>query len=342
MPELGDVSTLMIRSFRMNTSTRRRFLARTLSGAVLASSASGWDGWNLVPYVVGANTAITGYGLFQAISLLRELGFPTIEVQNLVGVPEPAPGKFPGFQLDRASDEDRRKVKQALAGFQHITAHLPYTGLEYFSPPGPEADDGIRTLEAAMRTAAFLGARVAVMHPKPGKGMTLEESWPIMIRRIRRWGDLAKEHGFRLALETSYPRSVAEFVRLVREVDHEHVGATLDVGHQSHYRELLARVAPGERSTAKGIRAYNDTNIEIVEGLGAKLIHLHVHDIDPATWKEHQPLVYGFVDYPRLIAKLREVRYEGVMVFEIAGPADRMRQYLAQAKRKLEGYLGRA
>lgn len=314
----------------------------SLSGAVLVSSASGWDEWDLVPYVIGASTAVTGYGLFQSIALLRDLGFPTIEVQNLVGVPEPTPGKFPGFRLDRADEQERGKVKQALAGFELVTAHLPYTGLEYFSPPGPEADNAIRTLEGAMRTAAFLGARVAVLHSKPGAGMTLEESWPILIRRIRRWGDLAKEHDFRLALETGYPRSVADFVRLVREVDHEHVGATLDVGHQSHYRELLARVAPGERATAKGIRAYNDTNIEIVERLGRKLIHLHVHDIDPATWKEHQPLVHGFIDYPRLIGKLREIRYEGVMVLEIAGPADRMRQYLAQARRKLEGYLSEA
>ena len=44
-----------------------------------------------------------------------------------------------------------------------------------------------------------------------------------MIKRFRHWGDMAQQRGFRLALETGYPLSVAEFVRLIREIDHENV-----------------------------------------------------------------------------------------------------------------------
>lgn len=292
-----------------------------------------------VPYVVGANTAITGYGLFESIALIRRLGFPTVEVQNLVGVPEPTPGKFPGFQLHRSDDALKRKIKDALEGFEHVTTHLPYTGLEYFARPGKAAEAGIETLEGAMRATAFLGAKIAVLHPKPGPGMSLEETWPIMLDRLRRWGDRAGKAGYRIALETGYPRSVKDFVRLVEEVNHPEVGACLDVGHQGQYAELTARVAPEEKGTKAGIRAYNDTNIELIERLGEKLIHLHVHDIEPETWKEHKPLIHGFVDYPRMLMKLREMDYRGVLMFEIGGPPEQMPGYLADAKRKLERYL---
>ncbi len=59
----------------------------------------------------------------------------------------------------------------------------------------------------------------------------LEESWPAMVRRFRRWGDFAKATGFRLSIETGYPQSVRDFVRFIEEIDHSHVGATIDVGH---------------------------------------------------------------------------------------------------------------
>jgi sugar phosphate isomerase/epimerase len=133
-------------------------------------------------------------------------------------------------------------------------------------------------------------------------------------------------------------RAVRDFVRLV-EVDHPWVGPTVDVGHQSQYEELVARVKPDERSSAEGIRAYNDTTIAIIDGLREKVFHLHVHDIDPQTWKEHKPFGTGFVDYPRLIAKLREVRYRGLLMLEISGPAAEMPRYLAEAKRDLERFL---
>jgi len=69
----------------------------------------------------------------------------------------------------------------------------------------------------------------------------------------------------------------------------------------------VATMKPEERATPAGIRAYNDTTHAIIDGLHEKIWHLHVHDIDPPTWQEHRPMGTGFVDYPRLIAKLRQI-----------------------------------
>ncbi len=130
-----------------------------------------------------------------------------------------------------------------------------------------------------------------------------------------------------------------DLIRLVHEVDHDRVGATIDVGHQGRYEELARRVRPENRGTPAGILAYNDINMELVDRLGAKLIHFHIHDVEPNTWREHKPLIYGFIDYSRFIRRLREIKYEGVLVFEIGGPPAEMPTYLANAKRKLDGYL---
>jgi sugar phosphate isomerase/epimerase len=309
---------------------RRGFL---LSGLAPALGAAALD-----RSVVGANTAMAGYGLDQAIDALRRLGFPTIEIHPM-GVPDPTPGKFPGFEFDRLAEAGRRRIRQALEGFRHITAHLPYIGLDPFSQERPVAESSSRIIGTAMEAAAFFGAELAVLHVIAPKGRLIEEAWPSMIRQIRAWGDFAAGRRFKLAIETGFPASVVDFVRLIKEVAHDAVGCTIDVGHQSRYKDLLARVQPEERATPAGMRAYNDVTHAIIDGLREKVFHFHVHDIDPQTWREHRPLGTGFVDYPRLIAKLRRIDYRGVLVLEIAGPGAEIEALLAGSKRQLEAFL---
>ncbi len=83
-------------------------------------------------------------------------------------------------------------------------------------------------------------------------------------------------------------------------------------------------------------------NLRIVNELGPKLVHLHIHDINPSTWKEHLPLGTGFVDYPRLIAALRRIGYQGSLVLEIGAPAQEMEADLRAAKQQMTRYLADA
>ncbi|MSV30650.1 MAG: sugar phosphate isomerase/epimerase [Bryobacterales bacterium] len=300
---------------------RRTLLQLPLAAAGRAAGAT--------PWMLGANTAIDGYGLLEAIQKIRELGFQAIEIHTM-GDPEPRAGRFPGFQFDRIPARQRDEIKSALAGFARVTAHLPYTGLNYMA-----SAEAVRTVEIAMEGTAFFGAKLAVLHPQPLPDSELETRWAEYLKRFRTWGDRALGLGLRLALETGYPRSVRGFVRLIREIAHEAVGATIDVGHQSRYEELTARVKPEDKAAPAGIRAYNDTTMAIVEQLGSKVFHFHVHDIDPRTWQEHKPLVHGFVDYPRLAAALRMSGYTGLWMLEIGGAAENLPSYLSDAKAKL-------
>ncbi len=288
-----------------------------------------------VPYVVGANTAIPGWGFFEVAALLADIGYRSIEVQNLIGKLDPATGKFPGFQYDKISEEDKERILDALRPFDQITVHLPYAAdMNYIAP---DADDAAARLGTAMDAAEFLGAKLAVLHPQPS-GADLYANWDLAVSRIREWGATAADKGFRIACETAMPNSVPDLMRFQEEIGHDNVGVTLDVGHQAGFKEL-AHIEPADRSLPEAIQAYNDLNIRIVEALSGKLFHLHTHDIEPDTWTEHKPLIHGFIDYPRLIGKLREVRFGGVLMFEIGGGAEKMPSWLRDGKSKMDAFV---
>ncbi len=321
-------------------SSRRQFLNSAFVGmGVAATPALSVDGV-LDPAIIGANPYFPGYGLYRSIGILHGLGFQTIELHPM-GSPGARPGVPPGFEFDRMTDAEKGRMKEALQPFRYVSTHLPWVDTPYFSPFGPSHEYGVSRIDTALEATAFVGAEVANVHVQRSAHISLEESWPMLISNFRRWGDIARNHGFRLSIETGYPASVRDFVRLIHEIEHEHVGATIDVGHQKNYTELVARVKPDERGTPEGIRAYNDVTHEIIDQLGPKIFHMHVHDIEPSTWAEHKPLVHGFVDYPRLVAKLRSINYQGLLVCEIGGPVEELTEYFRDAKAKLEEYLAR-
>lgn len=323
---------------KTNMNWTRREWARLLAGGLGAAFAARLPAGTLSPTTLGANTAITGYGLLEAIEKLRELGFPVIEIHPM-GTPEPTAGEFPGYEFDRLDKAQKRAIRQALEGFSRVTAHLPYTDLKTFSRFGPVRDFSRERVEIAIEGSAYFDAKLCVLHAEALEGSRREQTWADRIRLYRRWGDLARRHDMQIALETGFPTSVKDFVGMIKEIDHSHIGATLDVGHQRSYSELTARVRPEDKGTPEGIRAYNDINEELIERLGPKLFHLHIHDIEPATWAEHKPLIHGFVDYPRLLRKLAAINYQGSLVFEIGGDPAKMPEFLADAKQKLESYL---
>ena len=270
---------------------RRDFIAALAAFAGCSDAAPELPGpeeaskqpFEFVPHVVGANTAIAGWGFFEAVELLAELGFPTIEVQNLVGSLEPTPGEFPGFRVDQISAPERERIVASLAPFEHVTVHLPYS-MPYILP---EASDSVEAFETTFDAAALCGAKLAVLHPQP-RETDLLQHWDVAVERIRRWADLAADRGFRIAVETGAPPSVPDCVRLLDEVGHENVGAALDVGHQANFA-ALSRFTSDQYPTADAIRAYNDLNLRLVDALGEKLLHLHIHDIEPRPGRSTSP-----------------------------------------------------
>lgn len=319
---------------------RRQFLKGTAVAMVAAFQNDRLHPATLDRSCVGANTAMPGFGLLDAISMLREIGFAAIEIHPF-GTPEAMPGVFPGFQFDALPTKDRDGIRAALSEFRHVTTHLPFQELHLFSRFAPIAEFSCRQLGIALDATAFFGAKIAVAHvTPPSHQLKFDDVLPAAVRRFREWGDFASKNNFQIAIETSYPGSVRDQVRLIKEIDHPGVGCAIDVGHQIGFAEFAARVKPGERSTPAGIAAYNDVTHELIDHLGPKIIHLHVHDVDRNTWKDHRPVgAGGVIDYPRLIQKLRQINYAGLLVLEIESTHERAQKDFADSKARLEAFL---
>ena len=249
------------------------------------------------------------------------------------------------FQISLGAAALKARAQQRGLDPAIIGANPYFPGYGLFQSIGILHGLGFQTIElhpmgpVEARPGVPPGAELATIHVQRSAHLSLQDTWPMLISNFRRWGDMARDFGLRLAVETGYPESVADFTRLIREIDHAQVGATIDVGHQKNYAELVARVRPEDKGTPAGIKAYNDVTHEIIDSLGPKIFHFHVHDIEPDTWAEHKPLVHGFVDYPRLIAKLRQIEYEGLLVFEIGGAVEDLPDYFSDAKAKLEAFI---
>jgi sugar phosphate isomerase/epimerase len=335
--KLGEGGMGLVSENRLN---RRAFLlfaggwgAASLVGCGQPEAAPDQPPFEFVPHIVGANTNIEGAGFFEAIDIVRGLGFRTLEIALDLGRLEATPGQRPGFRFDELTEEQKEKIQAALMPFDQITVHLPFSGSYML----PDDDDAVADLEMSIEATGFMGAKVAVLHPQ-SPGTKLAENRPTVIERTRKWASMAADRGFQIACETSVPPSIPGLVRFIEEINHDNVGVTLDVGHQSRFEEL-SHIKPEEYARPESIKAYNDVNVKIVETLGDKLFHLHVHDIEPDTWHEHKPLVHGFVDYPRLLSSLRRIRYPGVLIFEIGGEGHKMPTYLRDSKQKLDGYI---
>jgi sugar phosphate isomerase/epimerase len=317
----------------MTLLNRRAFLNLAVAAPVWAARGL-WKG----KAALGANTTMRGIGFSQAVALLRELQFPVIEIQG-AGVFPALSGRFAEFDFTRLTADEKNFILGTLRGVPHVTMHLPYHGHTVFSADPEKSAASLEGMKRALEAAAFLGCEVAVIHTTDPEGMTIQQAWPLMVRRFREWGDVAAAGKFRLAIETGTGGidSAREFIRFIREIDHPQVGCTLDVGHEVRYREFQTRVPDPERSTPAGVRAYNDVILQLVDALGPKLFHFHVHDIDPAAWKEHVPVGTAVIDYTRLMTELRRMNYAGYFIIEIAAPD--MRASLADTKRRMEAFL---
>ena len=322
----------------MNLS-RREFLAGTISVATVSKG-----GWAVPPKssdspMIGSSAYILHWGLYEAIETIRELGFQAIELHP-EGRPEPMPHRGPGFHFDRLREAEKQKLRKALEPFRRVSIHMPFHHLRPFSwRHFPSvADFSIEQLKIAMEATAFLGAEMAVIHgPTPLRGKDLEQAWPKILRLYREFGDMAAKRKFRLAIETGHPPSVSDFVRLIREIDHDEVGCAVDLGHQYLYKEFRAQVNTKQPGSPDDVRIYNDVTHDIIDQLADKVFHFHISDIDPMYWRDHKPIGAGGIDFPRLIKKLNEIQYKGLLIFELT--AANMRKNLAESKRLLEGFL---
>lgn len=281
--------------------------------------------------MLSASTAcFAGHSLDAALRLAAEMGFKAVEL-TLWGEAFHSQGDLPGLWWRDADAAERRQLRDALEPFAVVDGHLPFVDCRLVSA-NKFVEALCRELIAeALDALAELGGQTAVFHVAPFPARSHDELWVRLADACRWLGDRADAAGVRVALETGYPVG-DEFPRFLDSVDPGAVGACLDVGH------LTAAVGREARNTDHGAHAYNDYLMRLVEQLGPRLRHLHVHDVRYDDWRDHREVGTGILDFAELLDCLRAGGFAGRLTLELE-EADPLGA-LERSKQRLDALLG--
>jgi sugar phosphate isomerase/epimerase len=255
--------------------------------------------------------------MLEAVAAARRLGFAGIEILTFTNGKHSV-GPLPGAVVQDLSGEDRRKVLDAVRTLPHVTTHLPFYGVYPAAHDPAMRKAALQHLHAAIDDSAYWGASVATMHAAIEPGHSLEECRSDLVTALRELGDHAGEKKVRLGVETGGggPNTVEGYLELIRAVNHAAVGGTVDTGHEIAYKADL-HVSDEERGSPAGARRYNEILLEVVRGLGPKLFHFHLDDVNARSWREHRTLGTGIVDWRKLLRFLSDSGYSGLFALEL-------------------------
>lgn len=240
--------------------------------------------------------SLAGYELFSALGKAKELGFQS--VMSLPGGPNTrhSLGEFPTFGFYEESLQYREQLKNILKSFKFISIHQAWDM------------DWKRWFDCA----DYFGAKIVTAHlPNLGTVLQPDDRRQKQITYFREMGDYARGEGIRIGVENS-GGGYDEYVGLIKSIDHPAVGATIDVGHCAYFTEVSSIADLGKRS-----KTVNQVLCRLVEDLGEKLYHFHVHNVRKDDWRDHRSVAEGVIDFRHLFAVLKNVGYSGLFDIEL-------------------------
>jgi sugar phosphate isomerase/epimerase len=130
-------------------------------------------------------------------------------------------------------------------------------------------------------------------------------------------GDEAQRAGTIIGVENwRYPADPEQHCALLDTVDHPAVAATLDVGHIVYWLQRDGVVALCDSDAIAG---YHQRLCALIDALGKRIVHVHVHDVQPEPLLDHRPIGSGIIDFPAIISRLDHFGYDGLLLLELAG-----------------------
>ena len=209
-----------------------------------------------------------------------------------------------------------------------VTCHLPHDAGHKALTVDPVED--ARVLERQKRhieLAASVGCRTFVFHLGNVVGQRIEDYWDRSVAFARRLGDIAREHDAVIGLENCLPVVArAEVAReFLDDVGTDTIGMTLDTGH---FWSILQENDVGRhqenplKGTPEGNRLLNTMCCDMVRAVADRVFNIHIHNLRPEDWKDHQPVDRGVMQYEAFFAILREIGYHRTVMIEIRPTGD--------------------
>lgn len=167
----------------------------------------------------------------------------------------------------------------------------------------PDYDWNQEKVRRGVVGSGILGAKWAVFHIgticKEDGTPDDEASFKANVEYLRPLLKLAREHGVGLAIENlgadSFARTPENLIRLVDELNDDHVGICWDFGHAN-------------------IMKLNQ--VESLKKIGKRLKATHIAD-NHGEMDEHLPPFFGNINWKEMVQCLKEIEYEGDFTYEI-------------------------
>ena len=219
------------------------------------------------------------------VPLVKEMGFSGLEIAM--------------FDPADLAPTDIRRAFEASDLECTVCAILP-PGINPISPDAATRKKSIQHLVRCIETTWALGAKLlggplyAPIGYLPDHRRTRDE-WSWAVEAFQSIGDVLDSCNVTLSIEpvnrseTFFLRTAAEAMSLCQAVRHPRVGVTIDTFHANIEEQNIAKA---------------------VASLGHHLKHLHASENDRGL------LGRGHVDFPAIIAALREIAYDGYLMIE--------------------------
>ncbi|MEM7262246.1 MAG: sugar phosphate isomerase/epimerase family protein [Planctomycetota bacterium] len=153
----------------------------------------------------------------------------------------------------------------------------------------------------AIEIGAQLGAScVSLWSGTPQQGVDPEKSWDRLASGVKELCTRAEAEGMTIAFEPEpgmFVESMADYAELRERVDHSALSLTLDLGHVA-----ITESPPFAES--------------IVEW-APHIANVHIEDIRDRE-HVHLPFGEGNLDFPPLVAALRQIDYRGLVLVELS------------------------
>ena len=226
--------------------------------------------------------------------------------------------------LDRWGDGAKALSRE----LREVTFHLPHDAEHGVLSTDPGRDRlALDAYARIMDRAGSFGCRTFTLHLMNVMGLRLEDYWGRSVDFARAIGDVARERGAAVGLENCYPvvRSGAVAARFLAEVAHPAVGLTLDCGH--FWSALCENERGGHLEnpvmrTPEGERVMNSMLDEMAALAAERIVNIHIHDVRPGDWLDHQPPGTGVMRYERLFEALSRAGYRRTVTVEIRPTGD--------------------
>jgi sugar phosphate isomerase/epimerase len=287
----------------------RRIFISSLAARAWAAGKAG-----LAPHQLTVATAsLAGFTLKACFGEIAKLGFGGVEIFTELGRSHSI-GALPAAVVERLTPAEKKSFRRTVGKFRHVSTHLPFHDLRPVDRDPAVREKSRAAIERGIRDSGWWGASMATVHV--AREADYRPVWKDLLDTYRHFGDLAARQKPRIGIETGAPETVDDFLALIKEINHDHVGATVDTGHTRAYRRD-AQLTDAQLGTDLGRQRYNDLLMRKVEGLGPKLFHFHVDDVRGNDWRDHRGLGRGIVDWARLLGYLSGFGYAGTFAMEL-------------------------